>query len=380
MMNRSRGGTGFYAAAVILAVLAVLFAVLSAQKGREYRAEAAVTAVPTPTVHAINFASAQAARSAQVTPGAGGAQAYAASAPESTPEPTPTFTPGPTALYLASGSSGDSVRAMQEKLRELGFLEGEADGQFGRATRSAVILFQKQHSLDADGIVGEKTWRMLFSEQAHAVVVTPTPEPMHGVAESVPFLVNKEHPVGSDYEPDHLVYIADVIPPEVAVLANSKAQGVSEAVYALKTMLEAAIADGVGHWKIREAYRTYADQQRIFNNYVSRYMEDGRSRASAISATRLTVADPGTSEHHTGLAFDLNATNTDDAFVDTAQYVWLVKHAWEYGFIIRYTDEKEDVTGFLGEEWHYRYVGAEHARRMHDTGMCLEEYLEWLCR
>ena len=386
---RMRNGKNriFLASALALAALAAFLWIFSAAKGREYRAEAAVTAVPTSTVHAVNLASAAAARSAQATPAPDGGQAanaqvYVTPAPETmAPAETSvpiTATPAPTALYFASGSAGDGVRTLQQRLRELGFLEGEADGQFGRATKAAVVLFQKQHGLDADGIVGEKTWRMLFSDNAHAVEVTPTPEAFHGVAESVPILVNKQHPVGSDYEPDHLVYIADVIPSGVAVLADPKAQGVSEAVYALKAMLEAAIADGVGHWKIREAYRTYDAQKRIFNNYVNKYMEDGRSRSSAISATRQTVADPGTSEHHTGLAFDLNATNTSDAFVDTAQYVWLVRHCWEYGFIIRYTDEKEDVTGFLGEEWHYRYVGVEHARKMHETGMCLEEYLDWL--
>ena len=370
----------------LIALAAVLW-ILSAAKGREYRAEAAVTAVPTSTVHAINLSSAAAARSARETPAPAGekeanVRTYVTAEPAAlavaeTLAP-PSATPAPTALYLASGSAGEGVKTLQQRLRDLGFLEGEADGQFGRATKAAVVLFQKQHGLDADGIVGEKTWQMLFSENAHAVEVTPTPSAFHGVADSIPVLVNKQHPVGSDYEPEHLVRIADVIPSSVAVLADAKAQGVSEAVYALKTMLEAAIADGVGHWKIREAYRTYDAQKRIFNNYVNKYMEDGRSRSSAISATRLTVADPGTSEHHTGLAFDLNAANTSDAFVDTAQYVWLVRHCWEYGFIIRYTDEKEDVTGFLGEEWHYRYVGVEHARKMHETGMCLEEYLEWL--
>ena len=88
------------------------------------------------------------------------------------------------------------------------------------------------------------------------------------------------------------------------------------------------------------------------------------------------MADPGTSEHHSGLAFDLNATDTDEAFAYTAQYAWLYNHCWEYGFIIRYTDEKEDITGFLGEEWHYRYVGKAHAQKIHELNICLEEYLD----
>ena len=366
----------FIAAAAALAVIAAVLWILSSQKGKEYRFEASVTAVPTATVHAVDLASARAAR-AQATPAASpGGYVTAGTGYAASPAPTPT--PGPTALYLASGSSGEAVKTLQTKLIELGFLSGDADGQFGKMTASAVKLFQKQHGLEEDGKVGEKTWNMLFSSEAHAVEVTPTPAPYTGIAEGVPFIINKQNPVGKNYVPSDLVRIRDVIPSSVAALASSDARGVSEAEYALKAMLEAAIADGVGHWRIREAYRTYADQERIFNNYVNKYMEDGRTRASAVSATRQTVADPGTSEHHSGLAFDLNATNTSDAFVDTAQYVWLTRHCWDYGFIIRYTDEKEDVTGFLGEEWHYRYVGVEHARKIHEMGMCLEEYVEWL--
>ncbi len=377
-MKKRLSPNGIFAlAAAVLALAAAVLWILSAQRGREYAYEASVTAVPTATVHVIDLVSAAAALSTPAGEGSSPAEpVYVTPGPATAAPPTPT--PAPTAIYLSSGSSGESVRALQQKLIDLGFLEGGADGQFGKATRAAVIRFQKQHGLDDDGIVGEKTWQMLFSAEARAAEATEAPAIYEGLAEGIPFLINKEHPVDRDYEPANLIYIADVIPSKVAVLADAKAQGVAEAVYALKEMLEAAIADGVGHWKIREAYRTYAAQERIFNNYVNKYLEDGRTRASAVSATRQTVADPGTSEHHSGLAFDLNAANTSDAFVDTAQYVWLYKHCREYGFIIRYTDEKEDITGFLGEEWHYRYVGKAHAQKMYELDMCLEEYLEYL--
>ncbi len=380
-MKKMRPEAIFAIALAALTVLAAVLWITYSRREKEYRWEASVTAVPTATVHAIDYVSAAAVKKTDVpVPGQMTAAPEYVTAPPAgeTMPPAPTATPAPTALYLSSGSSGESVRALQQKLIDLGFLEGGADGQFGKATKAAVVRFQKQHGLDDDGIVGEKTWQMLFGPDAGRAEATEAPAVYEGLAEGIPFLVNREHPVDRDYEPANLVRISDVIPSETAVLADSGARGVGEAVYALREMLEAAIADGVGHWKIREAYRTYRDQERIFNNYVDKYLEDGRTRASAVSATRQTVADPGTSEHHTGLAFDLNATNSSDAFADTAQYVWLVKNCWDFGFIIRYTDEKEDVTGFLGEEWHYRYVGKAHAQKMHETGMCLEEYLEWI--
>lgn len=142
-------------------------------------------------------------------------------------------------------------------------------------------------------------------------------------------------------------------------------------------LLEAAHADGLTVWQFSEAYRTYSRQEEIFNKSVKQFMENNNlSKSKAISATRQTVADPGTSEHHTGLSFDVTVPGR--YFSDTAQYLWMKKHCWEYGFILRYTDEKEDITGFLGEEWHYRYVGREHAMRMYELDMCLEEYLEYL--
>ena len=119
----------------------------------------------------------------------------------------------------------------------------------------------------------------------------------------------------------------------------------------------------------------YANMSAADKENVKEYMnKNGLSRSKAESAARLTVADPGTSEHHTGLAFDV--TVPGETFKFTKQCQWLHEHCWEYGFIIRYTDDKQDITGFLGEEWHIRYVGTEHSMNMKNSGLCLEEYLE----
>ena len=102
--------------------------------------------------------------------------------------------------------------------------------------------------------------------------------------------------------------------------------------------------------------------------------DNGLSRSRAISATKKTVADPGSSEHHLGTAFDITIPGT--SFGSTKQAKWLAEHCWEYGFILRYTEEKQNITGFLAEPWHFRFVGTEHSLIMRDEHLCLEEYLD----
>ena len=289
-----------------------------------------------------------------------------------------TATPAPTPLLFSSGSEGDSVRELQEILQRLGYYEGAVDGQFGAGTKEAVRLFQLQHGLAADGIVGKMTWDMMHSDAAHQVVVTPTPEAMDALGSTVPMLVNRDHPIPDGFYPADLVAIGDYAPEGLLLYKKQNLQGVRDAVSALIDMVEDATNQGIYPWQISEAYRTYDDQKAIFDSYVSDFMDDGFSRSNAVSATRQTVADPGQSEHHTGLAFDI--TVPGEFFSDTAQYAWLALNCWDYGFIMRYTDEKQDITGFLGEEWHIRYVGIEHSKKMQRMDLCLEEYLEYLGR
>ncbi len=283
----------------------------------------------------------------------------------------------PAAQLMGYGASGESVVQLQQRLQQLGYYTGSLDGQYGNGTAEAVRIFQAQHSLSADGIAGEKTLVVLFSANAKYITVTPTPSPVFLTGDNILLLVNRQNKLPEDFVPADLVKVKDICGDNM-LYASQNTQGVRMAVAALNEMVTAAKADGISPWKIREGYRTYEEQQKIFDNSVYSFRKDGMSKNDAISATRQTVADPGCSEHHTGLAFDLNANNPDLPFGDTAQYAWLQKHCWEYGFIMRYTDEKEHITGFLGEEWHVRYVGKEHSLKMRDMGLCLEEYIVWL--
>ncbi|MBQ0111095.1 MAG: M15 family metallopeptidase, partial [Oscillospiraceae bacterium] len=131
----------------------------------------------------------------------------------------------------------------------------------------------------------------------------------------------------------------------------------------LNKMFAAADKDGLDMW-IASGYRSYQRQTQLYNNYVS---QDGKAAADRYSAR------PGFSEHQTGLAFDIN--DPSDGFKGTDESKWLAAHCHEYGFIIRYPQSKECVTGFMYEPWHVRYVGTELAKQLHASGQCLEEYL-----
>ena len=97
------------------------------------------------------------------------------------------------------------------------------------------------------------------------------------------------------------------------------------------------------------------------------------SRADAAKKAATVILPPGTSEHHLGLAMDI--CNTNSSFSSQKEYKWLMEHAHEYGFILRYTADKQSITGIIPEPWHWRYVGVEHAKKIKDSGLCLEEYL-----
>ena len=193
-------------------------------------------------------------------------------------------------------------------------------------------------------------------------------------ASAMPMLVNDANPLPEGYTPQNLVRMRDYCDKNVVYIKGSEIDGEKEAVDALMVMLRAAIAEGVSNWQINAGYRSVAYQQRRWDDSVYSYRQQGYSASKAREATAKLWARPGCSEHHTGLAFDV--TVPGEAFGTTRQSKWLSEHCHEYGFIIRYTEEKTHITGFQAEPWHIRYVGQPHARIMAENGWCLEEYLE----
>ena len=147
---------------------------------------------------------------------------------------------------------------------------------------------------------------------------------------------------------------------------------------AMREMIQAAKEDGV-ELMLCSAYRSVEKQQQLFDRSQQAYMAQGMSEEEAYAKTATETAIPGTSEHQTGLAADI-VTPTyqmlDAGFADTPAGQWLSEHATEYGFVLRYPQDKQEVTGIIYESWHYRFVGKTHAKLMKESGLCLEEYLQ----
>lgn len=201
-------------------------------------------------------------------------------------------------------------------------------------------------------------------------------------------LVNKQNAIGQDKVPDSLVEL------DTNYTTKGKEIELNATVAdAVISMLDAMIADGIVNVTVTSGYRTYEYQQKLFNKYIEEEKAahpdwtDEQVREQVLTYS----AAPGTSEHQTGLCVDLFTDEMeglwnygsetpknpyDKGFAETAAFEWLQKHAHEYGFILRFPENKTDITGYSYESWHYRYVGVEHATKIYEQKITLEEYLE----
>ena len=149
---------------------------------------------------------------------------------------------------------------------------------------------------------------------------------------------------------------------------------------ALMDMLNACRDEGYSPL-ICSSYRTPEKQESLFQERIDELISQGYPEKEAQAKAATSVARPGTSEHQLGLAVDIADQNyqaLDAAQADTPTQQWLMKNSWKYGFILRYPNEKSQLTGIIYEPWHYRYVGVKAAQEIFESGVCLEEYLETL--
>ena len=183
-------------------------------------------------------------------------------------------------------------------------------------------------------------------------------------------LVNGENPLPEDYDYEgNLTTIPDKY-------INGSLKQIDKDVWPyMQAMIEAAWADGVKLY-VWSPYRSYSTQNMLFKKQVDRQIAKGVPADKAEDEAATVVARPGTSEHHTGLAADFNMA--DDKFETTEMYTWMQQHAADYGFVMRYSGEKQSITGVIHESWHYRFVGINAAKEMNRLNMCLEEYVEYL--
>ncbi len=185
---------------------------------------------------------------------------------------------------------------------------------------------------------------------------------------------------------DHLLD-ANYLPPDLTDLKDTRKDGravqkmVKTAAMSLEAMYIELRANGYTDVSVTSAYRAYSYQQYLFNMYTDNEMKKNPSltRAEAEAITETYSARPGTSEHQSGLCCDMhNLGGADQAFAKKEAYKWLKDNCWKFGFIIRFPEGKEDITGISFEPWHYRFVGRYHAKAIYDSGLCLEEYLDTL--
>lgn len=219
---------------------------------------------------------------------------------------------------------------------------------------------------------------------------SPTPDPFSGLAvhrvavgadpSGYQMLVNADHPLGESGKAGELVNVYENKPSGVFSLTDSTVVLSRVALDAAVEMFTQAQADGQEGYIITSGYRSYERQQRILDEGVAEAMAGGMSAEQARQDTLTWVALPGSSEHQTGLAMDIqvNGLLTKYDFGKTPQGKWLAQNSWRYGFVIRYPDGKQEITKITNEPWHFRYVGLVHAQIMAERDLCLEEYVAFL--
>ncbi|MBR2020091.1 MAG: M15 family metallopeptidase [Clostridia bacterium] len=216
-----------------------------------------------------------------------------------------------------------------------------------------------------------------------------------GLDQTYLLLANKIYILGSDYEPASLSTLT------CATNGGKTVELETRTAQALYEMLQEMEADGVSDLAVTSGYRSYSYQVSLNNYYLNleasgisadayrhfgaayiktNYTDKGLSALSAKDAeavVRSYSAEPGKSEHQTGLCIDFvtSTAGLTEAFENTEAFAWLSENAYKFGFILRYPKGKEGVTGYTYEPWHYRFVGREAATDIYYRGLTLEEYL-----
>jgi len=166
-------------------------------------------------------------------------------------------------------------------------------------------------------------------------------------------LVNRYYFLPHEYEPEGLVEVKNWY-------AYDGNKLVKEAYEKFIEMHNAAASKGL-RLIINTSYRTSVQQENIYN-------------VSGDLASK-----PGHSEHQTGLAIDIMTDRTSDKFENTEEFKWLINNSYKYGYILRYPKDKEKITGYAYEPWHYRYLGVELATKVHNSGLTYDEYFAYYC-
>lgn len=233
----------------------------------------------------------------------------------------------------------------------VGLSKEAAEGQTGGLLKEPVQeqpeglpgarVYKERGEMDADGglkILPEDMWCLILTNAEY-----PVPEDYEVELEAIP---------GTEQSVDKRIY-----EPLMAMIGDMKAQGLSPIVCS--------------------GYRTLDKQEKLFNRKVLSFVKAGHTKEESYNLARQTISIPGSGEHCLGLAVDFYTRRyhkLERAFEDTPESKWLVEHAQDYGFVMRYGENKTHITGIQYEPWHYRYVGVEAAKYMKDNDLSLEEF------
>lgn len=246
----------------------------------------------------------------------------------------------------AAEGPGEQVKELAE-----GWPEEVVGGQTGGQPKEPVQeqpeglpgarVYKERGEMDADGglkILPEDMWCLILTNAEY-----PVPEDYEVELESIP---------GTEQSVDKRIY-----EPLMTMIGDMKDQGLSPIVCS--------------------GYRTLDKQEKLFNRKVLSFVKAGHTKEESYNLARQTISIPGSGEHCLGLAVDFYTRRyhkLERAFEDTPESKWLVEHAQDYGFVMRYGENKTDITGIQYEPWHYRYVGVEAANYMKDNELSLEEF------
>lgn len=239
---------------------------------------------------------------------------------------------------------------LKEKLEKIDFINERINYFDIDKLDRYIIYHQNNVELDLETVV---LWVNIGLDQAHYTNMQNVESLEHDK-----MLVNKYYTLNA-YVPEDLVRI-------YSPYSNNNNQWLQkDAAEAFINLAKDAAAQGYTI-KANSAYRSYKAQEIIYNSYVSQH---GRAVSDTFSAR------PGSSEHQSGLAVDVNNGQLAfTSFKNTKEYQWMKENAHKYGFIQRYTAESQKITGYVTEEWHYRYLGVEMASKVYESGLTFEEY------
>jgi len=278
------------------------------------------------------------------------------------------------------GETPESTQSTEDTGPKTGWMEEDGKRYYLQADGSRatgwLTLDGKQYFLTPEGYT-QSGWidGRYFREDGSMATGTVVIDGVnhHFSSQGAPILVaNPWNAIPEDYVPD-------LVPLSLEV--SVEGSQVDRSCYdALMEMINACNAQEP-RVCVASSYRTMEYQTNSYQRKVQSYLSQGYSQEEAEKEAATIIARPGTSEHQLGLAVDIIDTRLwklEEEQANLPAQQWLMAHCWEYGFILRYPKDKMDSTGIIYEPWHYRYVGKELAKELHELGLTLEEYLESL--